>query len=463
MVKKSEKNKGITLIALVVTIVVLIILAGISISMLTGENGIITQAQKAKEETEIGKEKEMVSLAVSSLKGQGYVTGENFLTSENLQKEMDEIAGKDKTLVTGTTILTVLFRESNREYYINSKGEFVEPIDYSTIYTYTEDGYITGLKDEYLGGGTTGSSIKYASLNNLRLSFDYSRYMAEELNGTLEIPNKINNTKIIGIESDAFIKIRNLKKVIMQNGIIVIRGFAFSDCDILEEVTLPETIEEIGRRAFSFSNLSNITIPFSVEYIASEAFYGCNNLTSIIVEKQEGSLPDEPWGAEYATVEYIGNRKLLEFANNYLSDKSEQELEEIILKDEMYIGTFEEWLIEQGKTRDDLKQEASNNGVTYLEYLKSRIIQNELWIVLEYQASSLGILDKKPEELEPIFVDKAKEEGLEEQIGEFNTFDELLEKTNMTRQEFEEMYESQGFRTEEDFLKYMIITYYNIF
>ena len=88
--------------------------------------------------------------------------------------------------------------------------------------------YITGLKDEYLGGGTTGSSIKYASLNNLRLSFDYSRYMAEELNGTLEIPNKINNTKIIGIESDAFIKIRNLKKVIMQNGIIVIRGFAFS-------------------------------------------------------------------------------------------------------------------------------------------------------------------------------------------------------------------------------------------
>ena len=48
----------------------------------------------------------MVSLAVSSLKGQGYVNGKNMLTSENLQKEMDNLAGKDKTLVTGTTILT---------------------------------------------------------------------------------------------------------------------------------------------------------------------------------------------------------------------------------------------------------------------------------------------------------------------------------------------------------------------
>ena len=39
-----KKEQGITLIALVVTIVVLLILAGVSISMLTGENGIVTQA-----------------------------------------------------------------------------------------------------------------------------------------------------------------------------------------------------------------------------------------------------------------------------------------------------------------------------------------------------------------------------------------------------------------------------------
>ena len=47
-----EKNKGITLIALVVTIIVLLILAGVSIAMLTGTNGILTQAQNAKKATE---------------------------------------------------------------------------------------------------------------------------------------------------------------------------------------------------------------------------------------------------------------------------------------------------------------------------------------------------------------------------------------------------------------------------
>ena len=58
--KKSNYNqKGITLIALVITIIVLLILAGVSIAMLTGENGILTQAQRAKTETENAKEDEL--------------------------------------------------------------------------------------------------------------------------------------------------------------------------------------------------------------------------------------------------------------------------------------------------------------------------------------------------------------------------------------------------------------------
>ena len=55
MRKTNEKIidvKGITLIALVITIIVLLILAGVSVAMLTGENGILSQAAKAKEETE---------------------------------------------------------------------------------------------------------------------------------------------------------------------------------------------------------------------------------------------------------------------------------------------------------------------------------------------------------------------------------------------------------------------------
>ena len=58
-----KRNNGITLIALVITIVVLLILAGVSIAMLTGSNGILTQAKFAKENTVLAKEDEENKLA----------------------------------------------------------------------------------------------------------------------------------------------------------------------------------------------------------------------------------------------------------------------------------------------------------------------------------------------------------------------------------------------------------------
>ena len=60
--KTNDKN-GITLIALVITIVILLILAGVSIAMLTGNNGILTQAKNAKENTQVAKKDEENKLA----------------------------------------------------------------------------------------------------------------------------------------------------------------------------------------------------------------------------------------------------------------------------------------------------------------------------------------------------------------------------------------------------------------
>ena len=61
---KIKQKNGITLIALVITIIVLLILAGVSIAMLTGQNGILTQANNAKNETEQANAKEKVESAV---------------------------------------------------------------------------------------------------------------------------------------------------------------------------------------------------------------------------------------------------------------------------------------------------------------------------------------------------------------------------------------------------------------
>ena len=60
--KKIKKNSGITLIALVITIIVLIILAGVSITMISGQDEILTRAGKAKEATEKAKEDERKDL-----------------------------------------------------------------------------------------------------------------------------------------------------------------------------------------------------------------------------------------------------------------------------------------------------------------------------------------------------------------------------------------------------------------
>ena len=59
-------NKGITLIALVITIIVLLILAGVSIAMLTGENGILTRANDAKTTTATAEITERMGMAIQA-------------------------------------------------------------------------------------------------------------------------------------------------------------------------------------------------------------------------------------------------------------------------------------------------------------------------------------------------------------------------------------------------------------
>ena len=62
MPKQKSGEEGITMITLAVTIVVLIILAGVSLNATVGENGIISQAQKARENIEIAREEEEIQL-----------------------------------------------------------------------------------------------------------------------------------------------------------------------------------------------------------------------------------------------------------------------------------------------------------------------------------------------------------------------------------------------------------------
>ena len=86
IMKNGRTNQGITLVALVITIIVLLILAGVTIAMLIGENGILNQANQAKTENEIKAVEEKARLLVNYARSLDETAK---LTKENLENAID--------------------------------------------------------------------------------------------------------------------------------------------------------------------------------------------------------------------------------------------------------------------------------------------------------------------------------------------------------------------------------------
>ena len=148
MEKQKKTNQGITLIALVITIIVLLILAAISIGVLTGDNGIIKQSQQAKEETEIAEEKEVLNLSIAQATGEdvyGNLEEEPFrerLNNNAEGTELEKIGDNYK----------VTF-PSDREYIVRGDGD-INQIDKENtvelvaklVYDYQNTGtYVIGV------------------------------------------------------------------------------------------------------------------------------------------------------------------------------------------------------------------------------------------------------------------------------------------------------------------------------
>ncbi len=159
--KINQSEKGITLISLVITIIILLILAGVTLSLTLGDNGIITQAQKAKEAQEIAAIKEDFQLAILDKELEKGGTG---IT----QEELEEIAGNFGELQgDGNTIIT-------------------------------DDGYEIKIDEIYqegaTGGGSGSSDEEIAALEEkikeLQQTVEDLNNTKTELEGTIEDLNK---------------------------------------------------------------------------------------------------------------------------------------------------------------------------------------------------------------------------------------------------------------------------------
>lgn len=125
----KKNSKGITLIALVITIIVLLILAGISIASLTGENGILTKATESKEKTQIEEEKEQIKLAYNASKMEKLGNGDTTkILAKDLQTQLDKQNVEAKATDKGTTIV-VSFQKSKHTYIIDSDGNITQGSD----------------------------------------------------------------------------------------------------------------------------------------------------------------------------------------------------------------------------------------------------------------------------------------------------------------------------------------------
>lgn len=108
-----------------------------------------------------------------------------------------------------------------------------------------------------------------------------------------------NNTP--GTEATPTDRWRDLKEVVIEEGVTEIGVDAFSVCTSLETVTLPESLQKIGEKAFSYcTSLKTINIPDSVNVIGPKAFYFCKSLTSI-------DIPEGVTEISYATFCYAEN------------------------------------------------------------------------------------------------------------------------------------------------------------
>ncbi len=119
MNRKIYFDRGITLIALIVTIIVILILSTITINMVTGENGIIKNANNAKETTEIENEKEIVQRAtINAIEKNKY----GDITVDGLQNELKGKATVKKI----RKKIVVKIDDSERSYYIDDDGNVFE-------------------------------------------------------------------------------------------------------------------------------------------------------------------------------------------------------------------------------------------------------------------------------------------------------------------------------------------------
>ena len=187
--KKNTKS-GISLIALVITIIVLLILAGISIQMLTGENGIISRTIEAKEKTENTEIQENIELAYLKSEIEKYISDENSLNS--IKAELEKNYGVGNVEVFDNQDGTYSIRIKGKIYDIDLNSKSVTASEYSNfkkIYLYNNGDECTDITGGWSRDGNWDAA--YSILEATKLSDRIKFYGTDNIETLIATNNMI--------------------------------------------------------------------------------------------------------------------------------------------------------------------------------------------------------------------------------------------------------------------------------
>ena len=266
-----KRGNGVTLIALAVTIIVMLILAGVTISTLTGNSGITTRASKAKTKSYLANIKEEYELYLSEKRmDDEYDLDTLYANDKTIRYEGNEVG-------TGIAEICSSIKKGDEKKFEIIKGK---------IYYVSQDKNVIPIAVE-LGFSinpyeiTDGGVLKSSSMNLYLVDND----------GHLDLSEY--EGKIKTIEAGAFSKveiesgINPLQSIVLPKGITTIGDDAFSYNTSLTSIKIPNTVTSIGKRAFQgCTNLTSIEIPDTVTYIGDYCFSGCNRLQKIKLSKK---------------------------------------------------------------------------------------------------------------------------------------------------------------------------------
>ena len=346
-----KTSNGITLIALVITIIILLILAGVTIATLTGDNGILTQAGNAKEATQKAEAQEEVNLALANLKIE---ENQRDISQDEKKKILFEELKQFYPEQEPESIVSV----EGEKIFIKHRGyEFNESIEFDAeVWDKTaapENCFIWGSDTEGEEGYNIiiGYTEELESYTKVRIPSRCKRIVCwddsgkNEANGRaffsnvqkVEIPNTVVELGEYAF-GNAYGVTVNLKEIVIPDSVTIIGDYAFENCTNLSSITIPNTIASVGYYAFyntawydkqtdgllyigkvlykykgkmpentniqikegttsitdsafeNCTNLSSITIPEGVTSIGDAAFADCTNLSSITIPSSVKSI-----------------------------------------------------------------------------------------------------------------------------------------------------------------------------